>query len=170
MDLQRYFVELARYHEWATRRLFDQNLAALSDEHWYCDTSLFFRSIHGTLNHLLVTDNTWHARFAEGLSPRTPLDAQLHADRDALCEALIAAVGRWAPWIESLDTSRFEGELVYTRNNGQTVRVPYAAALGHVFNHATHHRGQISAGLTAMGLAGPELDWVYKLQQEVKPS
>ena len=44
--------------------------------------------------------------------------------------------------------------------------MPFAPALGHVFNHATHHRGQLTAAMTALGQPGPELDWVYLLQQE----
>jgi uncharacterized damage-inducible protein DinB len=46
------------------------------------------------------------------------------------------------------------------------VALPFAATLAHVFNHATHHRGQITAALTAAGHAAPELDLVYLLQQE----
>jgi uncharacterized damage-inducible protein DinB len=84
--------------------------------------------------------------------------------------ALTAAVARWSPWLATLDASRFEGELVYTRNNGEAVRIPFAPALGHAFNHATHHRGQLSAALTAMGRPGPELDWVYLLQQKARVS
>jgi len=45
----------------------------------------------------------------------------------------------------------------------------FAAALAHVFNHSTHHRGQITAALTAMGQPAPELDMVYMLQAENKP-
>ncbi len=39
-------------------------------------------------------------------------------------------------------------------------------ALAHVFNHGTHHRGQITAALTALGQPSPELDLVYFLQQQ----
>jgi uncharacterized damage-inducible protein DinB len=44
--------------------------------------------------------------------------------------------------------------------------LPFAATLAHVFNHGTHHRGQISAALTAMGQPAPELDLVFLLQEE----
>jgi uncharacterized damage-inducible protein DinB len=44
--------------------------------------------------------------------------------------------------------------------------LPFAPTLGHVFNHATHHRGQITAAITAMGHRCPELDMVIMLQAE----
>ena len=168
MSLPNYFASLARYHVWATHKLLESNLKNLSDSDWRRDCRLFFRSVHGTVNHLLVTDNIWYARFAEGHSLRMPLDTELHTERAALCEALVQAVTRWSPWLATLPHERYDGDLVYTRNNGESVRIPFAPALGHAFNHATHHRGQLSAALTAMGRPGPELDWVYLLQQRAR--
>lgn len=166
MELAAYFVSLARYHAWATQRLLDQNLGPLSDDAWHRDCGLFFRSIHRTVNHLLLTDDIWYARFAENQSPRLALDTELHSDRAVLVAALRQAVSRWNVWLAGVDAARFDGELVYTRGNGEAVHIPFAPALGHVFNHATHHRGQITAAVTGMGATGPDLDWVYLLQQE----
>ncbi|MDM0114860.1 DinB family protein [Variovorax sp. J22R133] len=168
MQFGQYFAGLSRYHAWATARLLDANLSSLTDEQWHRHCGLFFGSIHGTVNHLLVTDNIWYARFAENHSLRMALDTELHRERASVVDALTSAVQRWSPWIATLDPTRFDGDLHYTRNNGETVQIPFAPALGHVFNHATHHRGQISAALTAMGRPGPELDWVYLLQQEAR--
>ena len=56
--------------------------------------------------------------------------------------------------------------LDYRRIGGQPVSLPFAATLAHVFNHGTHHRGQITAALTAMGQTCPELDMVTMLQEE----
>ncbi len=171
MQLAAYFHRLARYHAWATQVLLDKSLQHLSDEQWHRDSGLFFGSVHRTVNHLLVTDNIWFARFAEGISPRMALDTELFHERDPLVAAWRHAVQRWPDWVERLShdaADMLDGELSYTRNNGETVRLPFAPTLGHVFNHATHHRGQISAAITSMGLAGPELDWVYQLQQEAR--
>ena len=168
MQLAQYFAGLARYHAWATARLLDADLAQLSHEEWHRDCKLFFCSVHRTANHLLVTDNIWYARFAEGVSPRMALDTELYHERDPLVAALRAAVQRWSAWLPGLDASHFDDDLAYTRSDGEAVCVPFASALGHVFNHATHHRGQISAALTGMGHPGPAIDWSYLLQQEAK--
>jgi uncharacterized damage-inducible protein DinB len=165
MDLHDYFRTIASYHAWATHKLLNDYLAPLSEAQWRHDCGLFFHSVHGTVNHLLVTDTIWYARFAENHSLRLALDAELHADRAAVCAALRAAVTRWSPWLDRLDAARLDGVLTYTRNNGETVQLPFATALGHVFNHATHHRGQISAAVTALGHPCPEIDWVYQQQQ-----
>lgn len=166
MSLPNYIASLARYHVWATQKLIASNLATVSDADWHRDCGLFFHSVHRTVNHLLLTDDIWFARFAEGRSLRLPLDTELHVDRATVCQALGVAVTRWSPWLETLPAERYDGELCYTRNNGEEVRIPFAPALGHVFNHATHHRGQLTAALTAMVLPGAELDWVQLLQQE----
>ena len=168
MRLPDYFIQVARYHAWATHKLFADDLARLSDDEWHRDLRLFFGSVHRTVNHLLVADTIWFARFADNTSLRIALDAELHAGRAELCAALGAAVDRWAPWAETMDARRLDGDLVYTRTDGEAVRIPYAPALGHVFNHATHHRGQLTAGVTAMGHAGPSLDWAHLLQIEAK--
>lgn len=168
-DLASYFCRLARYHVWATHKLLVE-LAALSDDEWHSDLRLFFGSVHGTVSHLLVTDGIWWSRFALGESPRTALNAVPHAGREALVFALQADVQRWQPWAAALTAERFDGNLHYTRGNGELVRLPFTPTLGHVFNHATHHRGQISAALTALGLEAPELDWVRLLQQEAASS
>ncbi len=49
---------------------------------------------------------------------------------------------------------------------GDFESLPFAPTLGHVFDHATHHRGQITAAITAMGYPCPEIDWVWMLQAE----
>ena len=66
--------------------------------------------------------------------------------------------------------SRFDGDLAYTRSDGRAMCIPYALALGHAFNHPTHHRGQISAALTGMDRPAPELDWAFLIYQETRNS
>lgn len=57
---------LARYNRWMNDKLYER-IATLDEEDRKRDMGAFFGSIHGTLNHLLVADRIWLARFG-GLS------------------------------------------------------------------------------------------------------
>jgi uncharacterized damage-inducible protein DinB len=186
-----HFLQLARYNAWATRRLLDA-VAVVSEADYRKDLGLFFRSIHGTLNHLLVGEHLiWFPRFAKGASPaetagppqgrRHPLGGpgeasagghvlalndEVEPDRARLGQALKDGAANWLPLIERWPAERFDGVLSYTTMRGAPATLPFAATLAHVFNHGTHHRGQITAALTALGHAGPDLDLVVLLQEE----
>jgi hypothetical protein len=70
MDARAHFLQLARYNVWATRRLVEA-VAEVSEADYRKDSGLFFKSIHGTLNHLLVGEHMlWYPRFARGVSPK----------------------------------------------------------------------------------------------------
>ena len=161
-----HFSTLARYNAWATGRLL-AGVAALPEDDYRRDVGLLFKSIHGTLNHLLVGEHLlWFRRFAEGVSPKVGLDEEVEPDRARLAERLLQGAARWQPLIEGWPVERFDGVLSYTTMRGQLATLPFAATLTHVFNHGTHHRGQITAAFTRLGQPFPELDLVYMLQQE----
>ena len=162
--MQPYFTVLARYHAWATHRLFE-HVDALPEADYRRDTGLFFRSVHGTLNHLLVADRAWYARFALGESPQVMLDAEVEPDRVRLRDALMDDASSWRDFVRDGTDGRWASDLRY-RRNGEPMTLPFAPTLGHVFNHATHHRGQITAAITAMGHACPVLDLARMLQAE----
>jgi uncharacterized damage-inducible protein DinB len=168
MDAVNHFSLLARYDVWATKRLL-KACEPLTDEQYRLDVGLFFKSIHGTLNHLLVGEHLlWYPRFAKGISPKLTLDMEAEPDRDRLAQALRGGAANWLPLIESWPAERFEGKLAYTATSGQAITLPFAAAMTHVFNHGTHHRGQITAALTMLGQPSPVLDLVYMLLEENK--
>ncbi|MCC6948667.1 MAG: damage-inducible protein DinB [Bradyrhizobiaceae bacterium] len=148
--IERYSM-FAGYNAWANERLYDA-AAKLSDTDYRADRGAFFKSVHGTLNHLLVADRIWMRRFTgEGEQPPS-LDAILFDDLAALCEARWAEDRRISRYIESLDDAKLAGEFTYrTVTNPRTITQPLAPALDHFFNHQTHHRGQAHALLTAIG-------------------
>ena len=167
--MKSHFTMLARYNVWATQKLY-AHVDALSEDDYRRDAGLFFKSVHGTLNHLLVGEHRlWFARFAEGVSPKLRLDEEVEPDRAALKQALLDGARRWEPFLDMLDSNRFAGPLDYVSTKGVAQSLPFSATLAHVFNHGTHHRGQITAAITAMGHACPELDLVWMLQAENPP-
>lgn len=160
---------LARYNLWATRELVQRHVAVLTDDEYRRDAGLFFRSVHGTLNHLLVGEHLlWFPRFTGGVSPALALDTEAEPDRLRLAQRLLDGAARWPGFIQALDDERLAGGLTYTSTQGVSRTLPFAPTLAHVFNHGTHHRGQITAALTAMGRPCPELDLVWMLQAEAK--
>jgi uncharacterized damage-inducible protein DinB len=142
-------------------------VSRVSAEDYPRDVGLFFKSIHGTLNHLLVAEHMlWYPRFAKGTSPVLALDTEVEPHRERLAQALNGGAANWSHLMANLPAARFESHLDYQTSKGVPQSLPFAATLAHVFNHATHHRGQITAALTAMGHPCPELDMVYFLQTE----
>ena len=161
---------MARYNLWASKRLLAQ-VDLLPDADYRRDVGLFFKSVHGTLNHLLVAEQLlWFARFSRADSPVLALDAEAEPDRGRLRSRLTAGALAWVPLIEVWPEDRLSGMLDYRRSNGQAMSLPFTATLAHVFNHSTHHRGQITAALTAMGRPCPVLDLAAMLQEEANPA
>ncbi|WP_119353702.1 DinB family protein [Azohydromonas sediminis] len=161
---------MARYEAWATRRLLD-HVERLSDDAYRRDVGLFFRSVHGTLNHLLVGQcEVWLGRFAHGRSARVALNAELETDRARLRARLVEGAAAWVPWLAGVPDERLHGTLDYTTTQGQPQTTPFAPTLAHVFNHGTHHRGQVTAAITALGHPAPELDLILMLREEARPA
>jgi uncharacterized damage-inducible protein DinB len=170
MNAGQHFATLARYNLWATHRLYE-HVDALSEDDYRRDVGLFFKNVHGTLGHLLVAEHgLWFPRFAQGVSPTLRLDDELEPDRARLRERLTDGAALWPPLIESWPAQRFDGVLAYTSTQGVAMALPFAATLGHVFNHGTHHRGQITAALTAIGRPCPAIDLTWMLQAESRIS
>jgi uncharacterized damage-inducible protein DinB len=75
-----YFVTMARYNLWMNGRIYDC-AGQLSDAERKRDRGAFFKSIHGTLNHILLGDRLWLGRFSgEAFTGFSQLDDTLYAD------------------------------------------------------------------------------------------
>src|SRR5476651_765521 len=150
-----------QYNAWANKRLYDA-AARLSTEQYRADRGAFFKSVHGTLNHLLVTDRIWMQRFTgEGDVPDR-LDAILFETFDELRAAREAEDRRIVDFVDGLDDARIAETIKYRRvSSPELFEQPMAPALAHWFNHQTHHRGQVHALLTGLVGHAPELDLLY---------
>jgi uncharacterized damage-inducible protein DinB len=152
------YAMFAGYNAWANRHLYDA-AAQLSDADYRADRGAFFKSMHGTLNHLLTADWVWMRRFTgEGPSP-TRLDGINHESVADLRVAREAEDRRIAAYIESLDEARLAGSIRYRRVSTPDEFVqPLMPALDHFFNHQTHHRGQAHSILCGFGRRDLVLD------------
>lgn len=159
---------LGRYNAWANNRLYDAT-ARLDETQYKADRGAFFKSVHGTLNHLLATDRIWMKRFTgEGNVPDR-LDAILCDTFDALRVARKAEDARIVAYAEGLDEARIAGTISYRRVSSPEEFVQeLAPALAHWFNHQTHHRGQAHALLTGLGQPSVELDLLFFQREQAK--
>ena len=150
--------QLAGYNAWANAEVYGA-AARLSDADYRADRGAFFRSVHGTLNHLLVTDRLWMRRFTGEGEVAATLDAILFDDLAALRAARVAEDARILRYVEGLDAAALRGRFAYTRaSTPDRYEQELAPALDHFFNHQTHHRGQVHALLTGLTGTAPALD------------
>ena len=157
---------MARYNRWMNRALYDCS-ERLPDAQRKEDVGAFFKSIHGTLNHLLVGDSVWMGRFQGPVFVPASLAQELHADFGELRRAREAMDERIVDWVANLTDAVLASELQYTSIvNPQPRRMPMGLAVAHFFNHQTHHRGQVTTLLMQRGIDPGVTDLMWVAQQD----
>jgi len=165
-----HFQQLAAYNEWMNRKLYAA-AAALPTARLHEDRGAFFKSIFGTLNHLVIADLIWFKRIAAGVSggsaftslqcldalPRpASLDQPLCAglpELDALRVTLDAAILAFSA---EVTPAQLDGAFTWTSMKGVASTKRLGDVLLHVFNHHTHHRGQATTLFSQLGMdVGP---------------
>jgi len=131
----------ALYNRWANQRLYDA-AAQLTPAQLTEDRGAFFRSVLGTLNHLLVADRIWMARLRSAPPPGYRLDQMLHDNLPDLRRAREAEDQGIVAHVFALGEEDFDRDLSYATTTGVPHAQPIGQILAHVFNHQTHHRGQ----------------------------
>jgi len=167
--MKAYFEQRAAHNRWANARLYEAVLS-LSDADYRRDVGAFFKSMHGTLNHLLLTDRLWLKRLTgEGEHPNQ-LNAIIHEDRRALTLARADEDDRIIRYVASLDDAMLDGLLKYANTSGKEFEKKRCDILAHLFNHQTHHRGQAHTILSiCTGKEPPQLDILLMQRGTVAP-
>ena len=152
------YIMFAGYNAWANRRLYDA-AAELSDTDYRADRGAFFKSMHGTLNHLLTADRVWMHRFTGEGPSSTALDTVNHERLAALRAAREAEDRRISAYVDGLDEVQLAGSIRYRRvSTPEEFIQPLMPALDHFFNHQPHHRGQAHSILCSFGRRDLVLD------------
>ena len=153
---------LARYNTWMNEKLYTL-AATLDDETRKRDVGAFFRSLHGTLNHILWADRIWLWRFTRdreiGESHErdgTPIaigmhDQMLYDDFDDLRRERARTDRHIEAWVAGFDAATLAATIRYSSLTGGTREHPLWMAVTHFFNHQTHHRGQATTLLMQLG-------------------
>lgn len=176
---KQHFIRMAIYNRWAFEQLIKGLDEHIDDQNYRSDCGLFFRSIHGTLVHLLISSKLWFSRV-HGQTSKLIHDVQIpfeinsywsrssaewedaSTDRDGLSRQILDECHRWIIYVNELDVERLLNDetIEYFDTNGNRCERNLSEALDHIFNHHTHHRGQITAMMTRFGgqTVSPVLD------------
>ena len=144
-------VVMAEYNRWMNAKLYAL-CAGLSDGERKRDRGAFFKSIHGTLNHLLFGDRAWLGRFLRKDYGLPKVGVSLYEDYDELRRQRVATDAEIIDWAKTLAAEALSKPFTYTSGiDGRTRTLPLWVLSTHLFNHQTHHRGQAHALITACG-------------------
>jgi len=155
---------MARYNAWQNaqiaRAIEGARLRVLTEDH-----GTFFSSILGTLNHILWADRMWlHRLRVTDSRPEGGIEESvaLTPTGPAWAAARFATDGRISAWARRVHSIDLTGTLTwFSAASGAEVTSPVAACVAHLFNHQTHHRGQVHAMMTRAGLEAPVTDIVF---------
>jgi uncharacterized damage-inducible protein DinB len=151
------FRTLARYNRIANQRLYAA-CAQIADEDYRRQRAGSFGSIHALLNHNLLADRIWMSRFTGGGKTTPPLNTVLYDQFHELQIAREQEDGRMEEFFQNAPANFLTDTLSYTNSKGQAYEEAAVPAVLHMFNHQTHHRGQIHVMLSQCGVQPPSLD------------
>lgn len=145
------------YMIWASTRALDA-AAALDEDELSRDFGTAHRSVLGTLIHVFDAERIWLRRIHGEDSGSSPLPEP--AGLAALREHWLSVHQGWKDWAAAIGAEDAAAVLSYRDLRGNPWRTPVWQVVLHVVNHGTHHRGQISGFLRAMGHVPPPLDLI----------
>jgi uncharacterized damage-inducible protein DinB len=151
---------MTRYNHWQNESLYGA-AETLDDEARRRDRGAFFKSIHATLNHLLWADMMWMSRLSDMQKPEASLanSTTIREDWAALRRDRAATDQYLMTWAAQIDAEWLKGDLAwYSGATKRDVVAPRWITIAHMFNHQTHHRGQVHAMLTAAGAKPDDTD------------
>jgi uncharacterized damage-inducible protein DinB len=156
-----------RYTAWASARIVEA-ASRLTAEELTRDFKSADKSVLGTLVHVYGADRVWLARI-EGQTPGPLVDAERDMHLHVLQHDWPALLARWQAWAAGLTAG--DGVAEYQDLQGRPHRTPHWQIVLHLVNHGTHHRGQVSAMLRAMGHTPPPLDLIrYYRERPAAPT
>jgi len=151
------FLLLANFNKWTNEKIIT-SCKKLTEIEYKKDRGAFFSSIHGTLNHLLVVDRAYIFHIEGKDHGLKSLDQILYENLFQLEEARIKEDKRLIDLVNNLSKESINKEITYkgfeTGNQTYTINL----VLITLFNHQTHHRGQIHNMLSQAGIKPPQID------------
>jgi uncharacterized damage-inducible protein DinB len=157
MDTLVIFQKLAHYNRIANQRLYE-SCALIPNDEYRRRRAGSFGSIHALLNHGLLADRIWMSRFSGGGKTTPPLNTVLYEEFQALRSAREQDDIAMEEFFQNAPASFLTTRLSYTNSKGLYYEEASVPAVLHMFNHQTHHRGQVHVMLSQCGVQPPSLD------------
>lgn len=152
----------ARYNAWANIRIYNA-LKELTDEERKRDRSAFFKSIHNTMNHALLSDLIYRERLEKVPTTFTRLDEVLYDDFDALEQRHRSNDAWYVDFCAAMSEEELGAQLTFTpvgmKDEGD-FSLPLRLCLTNLFQHQIHHRGHVHHMISHAGAYPPPLDVV----------
>ena len=150
------------YSVWASQRLV-QAASELTETELLRDFQTADRSVLGTLVHAFTADRIWLTRLRKA-PPQYSSESDRHLS--VLEKEWPELYRQYDEWLDGMNDDAVRADLTYQDMRGREWSQPIWKLVLHVVNHATHHRGQVSGFLRAMGHVPPVLDLVafYRLR------
>lgn len=143
---------MAEYNHWMNSRLYTI-CEKLPTSDLHADRGAFFKSIYGTLNHIMFADLAFLSRFTGDPAVVPEINADLFGSFERLHIERTKLDTRLLEWSETLSPTWLAETLSYKSKVDGLVRTfPKWVLVTHTFNHQTHHRGQITNLLTQLGI------------------
>lgn len=176
MSMTDHFRLFAEYNRLMNSRIYDA-ACALPVTDLRADRGAFFKSVLGTLNHILVGDIIWLKRFSNHpssknvlsqlakMDPPNALNEILFNDLSVLRDERLALDDVIVQWTGSLSDEDLQGFVVYESMDGRGFQKPFSSLISHLFLHQVHHRGQITTLLSQSGVDFGDTDLVELIRE-----
>jgi uncharacterized damage-inducible protein DinB len=152
------------YNAWATGRLLKAS-GELTEDEKKRDFGTADKTVLGTLVHLFRSERTWLQRLQFGI-PKIPWAVPEDEDWFYLTEQWPHLHHDWQAWAANLAEQDTDRIIDYSDLKGRPWSQPVWPLVLHVVNHSTHHRGQVSGFLRALGHAPPPLDFIAFVREQ----
>ena len=148
--MKKILVSYAAYNVWANQRVVDC-INNLTDEQIHKNINSSFSSIYKTLAHLWDVELIWWERIKlmeQNAWPSTTFSGSVME----LGNNLLLQSKQWKEWIDLATEAALEHEFIYKNSKKDQFKQPVYEALHHLFNHQSHHRGQLITMLRQVGV------------------
>ncbi len=162
-----YYELMAQYNQWMDLKLYDV-CSRIPDERRREDMGAFFKSIHGTLNHIYYGDISWLERLRDNKFTPRKIGVDIFENFDDLRAAQEKIDLELIKWSGALTAEYLESEFEYVSNvDGVERTLPIWILAINLFNHQTHHRGQLTTLIKQLGIDPgiTDMPWLPTLQK-----